>query len=477
MAAAAAYEADKLEQMQAEFENKSQILSRHFPALPPEMYLEELFGWKPEMRVMNFAQAKPGQRIRAVDGWAQMLVSDITGRKDAFYYASDFFKPYPRKQLLKNMYALIVDLDSVSPKTVSHLIEADFWGLCPTYVVNSGHGLHLVYAFEDPVACYDWAKIQLAKLYDEIKRHFVSHKRHGIQYIVDEKISILQSYRMPGSVTKIDTICTAYRSGGAWTPERLAAAAGISWQLRSPQPHQPAIPTTEQSSRHRKASDVIYLPNTKNGFYEKIKERMRRETPVGNRYYSMFALAIVAYKCLVPRTQLEQDLDDIRKAYNARDKHEHTVKRSEVDKAICGYNPKALTVKRSTLCGWLGFGYDAAKRNGRTRDEHLAEVHAKRSDTARIKIMEYFSLHPDASNVKASRDLGMSRHTVIKYRPAADAQEHPQLQEERPQTMKKPKTINEMTSRVVAEADERERERELLIALQPQPIVRGWGLP
>lgn len=475
MAAAAAYEADKLEQMQAEFEEKSQILARYFPELPPELYLEDLFGCRPEMRVMNFAQAAPGQRIRAVDGWEQMLAIDITGRKDAFYYAADFFKPYPRKQLLRNMYALIVDLDSVSPKTVSHLIEADFWGLCPAYVVNSGHGLHLVYAFEDPVACYDRAKIQLAKLYDELKQHFVSNKCHGIQYIVDEKISILQSYRMPGSLTKIDTICAVYRSGGAWTPERLAAAAGISWQVRKPHPNSPALSRPEQSARQGKIADVSYLPTPRKGFYEKTKIRMIQETPVGNRYYSMFALAIVAYKCLVPRTQLEQDLDDIRKAYNARDKHEHTVKRSEVDKAICGYNPKALTVKRSTLCGWLGFGYDAAKRNGRTRDEHLAEVHAKRSDTARIKIMEYFSLHPDASNVKASRDLGMSRHTVIKYRPAADAPAHPQLQEERPQTMKKPKTINEMTSRVVAEADE--RERELLIALQPQPIVRGWGLP
>ena len=478
MVITAPYEADRLDQMQADFEKKSQILASCFPALPPEMYLEELFCGAHELRVMNFAQAERGQRIRAVDGWEQMLASDITGRKDGFYYVADFFKPYPRKQLLKNMYALIVDLDAVSPKTVKYLIDKDFWGLCPTYVVNSGHGLHIVYAFVEPVKCYDWAKIQLTKLYDELKQHFVLHKCHDTQYVVDDKISILQSYRMPGSVTKIDTVCTAYRSGEAWTPERLAAAAGISWHVRRATTHPPTFSMPKQSAPNGKRGDVAYLPNTRKGFYEKTKNRMITETPIGSRYYSMFALAIIAYKCRVPFAQLERDLEFIRDSYNERDQRAHKVKRSEVAKAIGGYNPKAITVKRATLCDWLGFEYDAAKRNGRTRAEHLADVHRKRSDEARNKVVEYFEQNPKASNTQAVRDLGVSKHTVIKYRPATNVQKQVQPQKNRPKAMDRPNTINEITSRIVSAVDK--QERELLIALLPlnyQEIIRGWGLP
>ena len=90
----------------------------------------------------------------------------------------------------------------------------------------------------------------------------------------------------------------------------------------------------KQSAPNGKRGDVAYLPNTRKGFYEKTKNRMITETPIGSRYYSMFALAIIAYKCRVPFAQLERDLEFIRDSYNERDQRAHKVKRSEVAKAI-----------------------------------------------------------------------------------------------------------------------------------------------
>ena len=395
----------------AQFKEKSLILNRRFRKLPPQFYLDELFFGSHEYRLANFAASPSGQRIRTYESAEEMLKA-AADRSDAFYYPSDFLseRPYPRRKLLKSMYALIVDLDGVSPKAAKYIADANFFGIIPTYLINSGGGLHLVFAFDEPVECYDWTKALLNRMYTKLKKFF---KRSSRQYIVDEGIGLLHAFRLPGTLTKYGCICEAYRTGESWTAKKLAAAMKMAWKT-SPEPLSKKVSNALPKNAEQ--------PNAHDGFYKKAKQRMLEETPVGNRYLSMFALSIIAYKCSIPRTVLEEDLETIRLAYNNRDRNAHTVRTGETAKAIKGYNPKATLVKRTTLNEWMGFEFEPAKRNGLSRKEHIAKVNADRSSKARETVEEYFRRNPLESNAKAARDLGMSRNTVRKYRPAESGQ-------------------------------------------------------
>ncbi len=60
----------------------------------------------------------------------------------------------PRKVNMKNIHALTFDLDGVTSEhllTLIHLIDQSFI-LKPTFITNSGNGLHLYYVFDEPIA-------------------------------------------------------------------------------------------------------------------------------------------------------------------------------------------------------------------------------------------------------------------------------------------------------------------------------------
>ena len=146
-------------------------------------------------------------------------------------------------------------------------------------------------------------------------------------------------------------------------------------------------------------------------------------------------MAVIAYKCRVPASELERDLYSLLDTFNDR-AISSVVRDREIQKAIKGYNRKAKFAKADKLEEWLGFAFARrTKRNYRSRNEHLQLARKSRNDkqqAQKIGILKaYLHDHPQASNTELSEMLAMSRSTICKYRQAAeDALETEESQEQ-----------------------------------------------
>ena len=492
---AAAEAVSVLDAMRAEFRTKGDLLGGAYPQVSPEAYYRAIFreaygaqrvaGWtaakgRPQARRKPRAgkhrRGKGQGCIRHFAGCGEM-VQQSQSRSDAYTFLMDFFNDYPRTELLQRVYGLVVDLDGISVADVQHLLQTAFLQLPPSFVVNSGHGLHLVYAFERPIDAYKWAVYELDIVYRLLKEHFIAD---GTDYHVDN-VGLVHMFRIVGSQTKIGCTCEAYQSGGAWPVAELAARLGYQWVEQRERKQCKASPKGQ--------TQVTWKPNGCRAFYSRTKQRILAETPVGNRYMSMVALVTVGYKCYVPPSIVEADLRYLQQAFNSR--HNGPVIRdNEIGKAMAAYNEKALRVRRETLNGWLGFEFAHQQRNGRSRAEHLARnrqsIHA---DKLAI-IRNYLRLHPEASSSEIARRTPVSRQTVMRYRAEVEAELAAERvaaaneTEQEAQTEEKgleqlpvtaPAEVNRLVMRILSTGNVAKRER--LIAYLPvshQRIVRDW---
>ncbi len=482
--AAAVSAATRQVDMLAEFEEKGALLAQACRQVAPEDYYRTIFregyearrvaGWTRSGSPKGKRERK-GKCIRRFDGCGDM-VKKSRKRSDAYTFLMDFYNDYPKTELLKKVYGLVVDLDGCSVADVGRLLQSGFIQLRPTYVVNSGHGLHLVYAFEHPVDAYHWAVYELGIVYQRLKEHFV---QDGADYHVDN-VGLVHMFRIIGSRTKLGCTCTAYGGGQYWPVEELAERLGYSWADRR---------TQRRGRRQSKTGQhAMWKSNGCAAFYAKTKARIIAETSVGNRYMSMMALVTVGYKCHVSTEAVERDLRYLQGVFNGR-KDGPAIRDAEIPKALAAFNEKAMTVKRETLNSWLGFSFEPCKRNGRSRAEHLARNRQAIHDAKIAIIRAYLLDHPEASNSEIADRTPVSRWTVMRYRAEVaealareaaakqKAQEAQAMQEKEPEQL--PVTtsadINRLAMRICSTRDPVKRER--LIACLPvshQQIIRSW---
>lgn len=114
-----------------------------------------------------------------------------------------------RNRTAKNarwLYGLTIDLDGVELQNLRDvLFQAENEIIPqPTYIVNSGHGMHLYYLFEKPVPLYRHMQEQLRDFkYELIAKIW---NRYTSTYTEREQVQyqgIFQGFRMVGSQTKL----------------------------------------------------------------------------------------------------------------------------------------------------------------------------------------------------------------------------------------------------------------------------------
>lgn len=400
-----AHQSDGLAWMKDEYNKKEALLQATFgQPVDPAAYNDELFhGDSSAGRVVVWTQAGHGQHIHVYHDTATMLDA-CAHRRDAAVAPCAFFRDVRHKSLLRQMHALTVDLDGVAYADVMALVHHGFMGLMPTYVVNSGRGLHLVFLFDAPVECYDWSKKLLERMLEKIKMRFDSI---WLSYRVDRIPGLIQIYRVVGSRTKLGTTCTAYHAGAPYTVDGLAAALGVTW----------CRPQPRQRVTVRDHSNVLTLPNGRASFYTCVRDGIIAYTQRGHRHTALFALGVVAAKCRINADVLQADARRVQQAFNARDPHDKVPTR-DVTKALASVDPRrAKTVKAATLESWLGWSFERkTKRNGRTRAEHLALVADARTTRSRDAVAAYMDRHPDATVADVAAATGLSRPTATRYR-------------------------------------------------------------
>lgn len=397
--------------LQGEFDRKSKLLSKKYLQTGALTYYEDVFGSDADER-RSYLRSSSSRKVRYTNSIEDMLATE-SDNSDLYLRLCSFYGYYPKMANMKRLYGLAVDIDGVSaPDLQKVLSSAQFKVLTPTYIINSGHGVHLAFIFDKPVEAYNYIKTHVKTLYKALKIAFTGISDN---YKVDMTTSIMQPLRVVGSKTKLGQTTTCYCVGKRWGYDELAKALDLPQKPLSP------LEQNQTQDRLKEKPSVAYVPNAKAGFYNHTLKRIYAEVQEGNRYTSMLALVIIAYKCRreIEYSKLVSDLHSIVDYFNESTK-KRKVKYTEINKALKAYNNKATLTTAERLEEWLGFKFGRSKRNGRKRNEHLKianQIKHDKDKAERLSIMNRYLLqNPNASLNELVDILGWSRHTVIKYR-------------------------------------------------------------
>lgn len=343
------------------------------------------------------------------------------------------------------LHALTLDIDYVGEGHLGNMLnwfEKPSLNLMPrpTFIVNSGHGVHLYYAFEEPIAMYRNNQAELLKLkkylVDRIWTKYTSTKPER-----KEALGIVQGFRMVGSRTKMG----AYRLGAYKTGERVTVEYlnGYTRGNAVAKINQPAALKLEAAKQrfpewYERRIVRRELPgrwHIKRDLYDWWKQQIESKTTIGHRYFCMMCLAVYARKCDITEEELRADAAVFQAQFNDMGKDtDEPFTWEETEKALEAYNECYVTFPRDTIARLTAIQMQANKRNFQKQEFHLEEARAIRDIRQKRQgknwwdggnrlgapkkkdlILEYKAKHPDANHSEIARALGVSRPTVIKW--------------------------------------------------------------
>lgn len=363
------------------------------------------------------------------------------------------------------MYALAIDLDHLRvikhdnrdiPIGLGNLWERHILAMKrlpkPTYIVSSGTGVHLYYVFERPIPMFDNIRKQLRTLKHELTYMIwdgtiVSIKDdRDIQYE-----SIVQGFRVPGTITKRGSRAQAYRTGEKVTIEYLNQFVRPKYRVTEfayksnltlakakelyPEWYRERIEEGKERIRHPWAVN--------RALYDWWKKEMFN-AKVGHRYYCMMILAVYARKCSqydpkknpnpVTKEELEKDAYDMMEYFECMTKTEDNhFDESDVLDALECYDTGMLTYPRNSIEYHAGFPIPKNKRNGRKQDAHIKLMNyirdeinrntewrnkdgrPKDSGTKKLQVYDWREAHPLGTKAECNRDTKIDPKTIRKW--------------------------------------------------------------
>ena len=412
-----------IEYRKQEYEQKNEVLAEHGEWVNAASLYEDVFG-DLEM-IMPIVIIDEDEQKHILKMSVADAMEQARGRNDVLMGGVTYYKEFISKRTAKDICAFIIDMDNVYSAYLLETLQ-DGWKArdgqalpLPTYIVNSGIGLHLYFILEKPIPNYKKQTENIDKLYRQLatmettKRGFV---RRQVQWFG-------QDFRMAGGCGKDMWENTVFKIGDKWNADELAKACGLDIHFIMPDE-----PRTNQE-KNKPASEKKRVQKrkgfyTNRAFYDYALEKCRNESKEGWRYTSMCALSVIAWKCKVPYEELERDLMALLPTFNA--KGERPVKEREVKSALKMYNDRAIMTPRERLEVWQGWNYNPNRRNGRKRADHLRRARAvqeidypsgewRHHETKQDLILDYAAQNPGASVTEIAKACGVSRTTVYKW--------------------------------------------------------------
>ncbi len=357
---------------------------------------------------------------------------------------------YGRRRTGKNAryaYALAFDLDGVQMPQLRDVLHQSNREIIPkpTYIVNSGRGLHLYYVLEQPhmmlphiQSCLKELKYALTR---QIWNRFTSTRKDV------EVQGILQGFRMIGSPSKLgrEFPVTAYRSGEKvnvdylvdFVPETSGERERIYDALKS------KITLEEAKEKYPEWYQRRVVEGQPRGrwtikrdLYDWWFNRIRDEINVGHRFFGCMTLAIYAVKCGISEEELREDAYSLLEGYDAMS-YEDTNRFTEddIEAAIGIYNDSYCTFPRDDIGKVTGLQMPVNKRNYQKQADHLEEARAirdirmkragkdwregngrpKGSGTAKKKVQQFRVESPEATKAECQRATGLDPKTIRKW--------------------------------------------------------------
>lgn len=462
------------EECRADFHGKNLILQAHYAPIPPALFYSDfLFHDLDEAEFTPSIIMYEHTDMEGENPWKRQAVPiddlmDYAWRDDVAINPCGYWNNYPRKKLMRRVYAFVMDVDEVRPATMEYLISLIEQGKFPrpTAISNSGSGVHFFYILDVALQVgYREKYLQNFRLAEQV--YFMLHQRLGNLYAGVQRHHLGQDYRLVGSFSKFGDVTTAWEVGPFWQIEELAKVLKVDFQAIY-QPISIASPRMVSYAKSIAQELHLALPDLKAprevydfiaenkdaaykarqerreragagkkrgiGWYEDTWNRVYTKTKAGNRFNSLRALAIVAYKCGVPEERFEEDLEKLSVLWQEQSWRGGDSFNSSNTEAIMRMFRNGERYKRTTrarleeLLGWKWTG-SGRRFNGRTQAEHLRRIRAlvdidypdgswrnKNGRPTREKIVsDWRAEHPDGKKADCVRDTGLSKPTVSKW--------------------------------------------------------------
>lgn len=419
---------EKLEYIQEQFEEKNQVLADYGEKVTARQMYEDIFGDLETVLPVVFIddEGQESEQKHIVPMSMEEALGQSEGRDNVLVGGCTYFNNWISKKTAKDIYTFIIDMDNVYSGTLLYALEHD-WATAsgeplpmPTYIVNSGTGLHLYFVLDKPLPNYKRNTENLDKVY----RALAIQQTTKRVYLKRQVQWFGQDFRMAGGLNKYQWENSVYRVGNKWNIYKLAAAVGVE-NIKFAEIDELYTPKMNKKKKRSTEKREGWSSNPK--FYKYALKNCEAKTREGNRYTSMCALTVIAWKCNVPQSKVEQDLKALLPIYNKGAKR--IIKENEIYSALKMYNPKAMLTQRARLEDWQGWEYKPIKRNGRKRTQHLQLARGirelKKSMGEKVSgggrptklgiVAAWRIANPNGKKEECIRDTGLGKSTVFKW--------------------------------------------------------------
>lgn len=399
---------------------------------------------------------------------------------------------YGRKHTGKNarwLHAMTFDIDDVTERNMGYLlrfIEKIDALPRPTMIVNSGGGLHLYYVFANPIPMLPQYKTALTDFKEALTRQLWTKWTSSNKNI--QIHGITQGYRVVGTRTKLGYEKIKNEDG---TEKRIEyrVKAWLSGKPVTLEYLNRYVPEKQRIDLSKVKTSKITLEQAKKKYpewYEKVivngekawgtwtcspnlyrwwVKYILEGGKVGNRYNCLRLLSAFALKCGIDAKKLWEDNQAIyRKFATMTEPNDpNFLTMEEAAKAFHQYfHPEFIRVSIKSINKLTGFSIEKNRRNGNTREEHLALCRFKRdmkrkdpddwrnkngAPTKKDLVVRWRLQNENGlkgTKRQCMNDTGLSFPTIRKWWAAAE-EEKPQLQPPKQTEPAKAKVIDNLS--------------------------------
>lgn len=385
--------------------------------------------------------------------WHKLIFDDLAeipnwyGIEDVYIRSASFIGKNTKNENASMIYALVFDLDGQGITELQMVTQFMRKGTNipkATFVVLSGHGLHLYYVLEKPIRATMNNIRKLNKLKEGMTKLIWNRYTSNIEKIQFQYC--LQGFRMVGSASKMGKRypVRAYRfSDEHYTIEEL-----VSWIPKLKEWDEYRIDITERDTVPKETAKKLWPEwyeyrinqrqsnkwHIKRDLYDWWKNKIVEGATYGHRYFCIMCLAIFAIKCDISEEELKRDALELvpilDRLSNDKDPKSRFTE-DDVLSALHGYRENFKTWGRDKLALVSAIPMAPNKRNYRTRAEHLVlargikdikkkmgevvEGRPKGSGTKKEIIVQWKLEHPKGRKADCHRDTGIDPKTIRKW--------------------------------------------------------------
>lgn len=448
---------EKLNEERKSYKIKNEYLESNFEEVAPLDFYREIFP------VGSFERKGCKEDLKA-NGILTIIGKEVSKNRLIFDDLEEILENQKKKFVITSavsysgrrrtasnarwLYGITIDLDGVNLENLKDFFHQVSKGIIgkPTFVCNSGHGIHIYYIFKKPIALYSHIheKLRLFK-YELIARAWNRYtstlkERSEVQYQ-----GIFQGFRMVGTQTKLGKqfLVRAFRTGekidildlNPYLQDKKYCLDKKDFYYQSKLSlHQAKTRYPEWYSSRIEKKQKKGRWTVKRDLYDWWKKKILEGASVGHRYSCMTVLCAYAIKCEISKKELEKDCMEILPILDEMSNTEtNRFTKRDIKDAMHFYDEVYVNFSRKEAERVSGIEIPANKRNGRKQAEHLMRARAvqnidyptgewrnkegrpKGSGTKEHIIRKWRKKNPNGNKYQCTKETGLSKNTVKKY--------------------------------------------------------------